>query len=242
MPYVENHSTLLQNFGVDPAITWIFPPHPTCGHATIIPDPNVHRSMEDQTNAIKDLQQSMRCMKLQLRSLRLQFLNSSTKTTVETFLGIFSFQGKKRTDFVNALVLPPWVKFWLSKEDLKKEVALRCIESADNTTHYVRGCDSVQTLLDAWQEDEISDESYKCLMLMNISIFKGYNSDEAPAVGGALVSLFEDKEALTKIVVEMLKDESWEIRANRPFRNPGGKTRRDRFIAEVKKGLQGAGE
>jgi hypothetical protein len=198
--------------------------------------------MEDQTNAIEDLRRSM-------RYLRLQFLNSCTKTTVETFLGIFGFRGKKRTDFVNAVLLPPWVETWLSKEDLKKEVALRCIESADNTTHYVRGHDSVQTLLDAWQEEEISDESYKCLMLMSISIFKGYNSDEAPAVGGALDSLFEDHEALTKIVAEMLEDESWGIRVNRPFRDPGGKARRERFIAEVqakrvviKKGLQGSGE
>jgi hypothetical protein len=70
-------------------------------------------------------------------------------------------------------------------------------------------------------------------MLMNISILKGYRSDEPASVGQSLEDLFEDHEALAKIVAEMLDDKSWVIRAKRAFRDPGGKTRRERFLVEV---------
>jgi hypothetical protein len=229
VPYVEDHSVLLKNLGIENhEITWIFPPHPSvdAAHATIIPDANVHRYMMGQTQDVNELKQS-------IRSLRLQSLFSHTKTTVETFLGIFGFQGKRRKDFVNAFSLPEWVEAWVSREDLKEEVGLRCQETADNTTHCSSGHESVQTLLDAWEEEQVSEDSYKRLMLMNISIFKGYRSEEPASVGQLLDALFEDHEALAKIVAEMLDDKSWVIRAKRSFRDPGGKTRRERFLAEV---------
>jgi hypothetical protein len=217
--YVENRNALPKIFSDHPFVA--------SGHVTIVPEPNVHRFifMADQTKEINELKESV-------RSFRRQFISFYASTTIETFLGMLGFQGEK--DFANAVQLPAWVEAWVPKEELQEEVALRCLEAAHNTTHCVHGHESVQTLLDAWEEEQVSEDSYKRLMLMNISIFKGYRSDEPASVGQLLDALFEDHEALAKIVAEMLADKSWVIRgAKRSSSDPGGKIRRERFLAEV---------
>jgi hypothetical protein len=83
-------------------------------------------------------------------------------------------------------------------------VALRFIESDENTTHCTRGHESVQAILDAWVYEHITD---KRMLLMSVRIYKGYQSNEPPIVGLDLDTLFKDDDALTKVVAEMLEDQ-----------------------------------
>jgi hypothetical protein len=86
-------------------------------------------------------------------------------------------------------------------------VALRFIESDENTTHCTRGHEFVQAILDAWVYEHITDASYKRMLLMSVRIYKGYQSNEPPIVGLDLDTLFKDDDALTKVVAEMLEDQ-----------------------------------
>jgi hypothetical protein len=102
--------------------------------------------------------------------MRINFLRSCAKTTVETFLSILDFRGKKRMDFVQGVQLPSWIKLWMSQKDLLDQTIERCVESPDNTRHWAKGQESVKTLVDAYLDDALSEEFYKRLIFMSVCI------------------------------------------------------------------------
>jgi phosphoribosylaminoimidazole-succinocarboxamide synthase len=64
---------------------------------------------------------------------------------------------------------------------------------------------------------------------MSISIWRNYKKNEGADVGKELLNLLEDKDRMTDLVAQMIEDGEWEIRATRPFQDPGAKTKKERM-------------
>jgi hypothetical protein len=146
------------------------------------------RKRDDKINTLEDkidtLEEQVGLLLGAARHHRTRSLNAVTKTIVEAFLSIFSFRGKNRKAFTRGLRLPDWALECMSKDSLESEVELRCVETAQNTTHAANGSEALQTILEGHSAGTISEDEYRLLVSMLISVYKGATFHKPPIDGG----------------------------------------------------------
>ncbi|KAF8534976.1 hypothetical protein BDD12DRAFT_913074 [Trichophaea hybrida] len=132
---------------------------------------------------------------------RMAELEWKFETVAEAFLGLFNYKGKHRKQFVNSFTPPPWVRVWMDKQELQKEVVLRLNERPDNTIHSTDAREALRAIAETWEADD-----------------DNMQEDSSPKDENYFAQIFNEDRGRKQKCEEFLEAEEFDIIARRPVK------------------------